>query len=213
MKTRLIRFKQNYLSFPKYLLVRPFDGFYEFKHHNVGRLSVAVVFIALFMFFRIYQFQYESFAINPNNPQMLNSLQEIFSAGLLIMLFAVGNWSVTTLMEGKGTFKEILMITGYALFPIIIIGYPAVFVSNFLTLEEMGFYNLTMGISYFLAAWMLFMGILNIHEYGLGKTLIAFLATFVAMSVMMFFGLLFFDLIQQFIAFVSAIYQELSLRY
>jgi len=116
-------------------------------------------------------------------------------------------------MEGKGKYKEILMVTGYALFPIIIIGFPAVILSNFLTLEEMAFYTLIMGIAYALAAWMLFMGILNIHQYGLGKTVLAFIATFLAMAVMMFVGLLFFDLIQQFISFIASIYEELNLRY
>ncbi len=213
MKTKLKRFKQHFLSFPKYLMVHPFDGFDDFKRFKKGKLYVAITMIVLFMFLRIYAFQYESVIINPNNPQNLNSLELIFSAGLLIMLFAVGNWSVTTLMEGKGTFKEIFMVTGYALFPVVIIGFPSIFISNFLTMEELGFYHLMIGVSYFLAGWLLFMGILNIHEYGLGKTLVAFFATVVSMSVMMFFGLLFFDLIQQFIAFVSSIYQELSLRY
>lgn len=143
----------------------------------------------------------------------LNSLQEIFSVALLIFLFTVGNWSVTTLMEGKGKYKEILMVTGYALFPVVILGYPAIILSNFLTLEEMAFYTLLMGIAYALTAWMLFMGILNIHQYGLGKTILAFIATIIAMSVMMFLGLLFFDLIQQFISFIVSIYEELNLRY
>ena len=57
------------------------------------------------------------------------------------------------------------------------------------------------------------MGILNIHQYGLGKTIVAFILTVVAMAVMMFFGLLFFDLIQQFIEFIASIYEELNLRY
>jgi hypothetical protein len=129
------------------------------------------------------------------------------------LLFTIGNWSVTTLLEGKGTYKEIFMVTGYALFPLIIIGYPAVVLSNFLTLEEMALYTLIMGIAYALSAWMLFMGLLNIHEYGLFKTIGALILTAVAMGVMMFLGLLFFDLIQQFIAFIVSIYEELSLRY
>ena len=142
-----------------------------------------------------------------------SSLQEIFAVFLLVILFTVGNWSVTTLMEGKGKYKEILMVTGYALFPLIIIGYPSVFLSNFLTLEEMAFYGLLMYIAYGLTAWMLFMGILNIHQYGLAKTIGSLILTVVSMSVMMFVGLLFFDLIQQFISFIASIYEELSLRY
>ena len=212
MKTKLKSIYNDYIKFPKYILFHPFDGYEEFKRYKKGKLLVALVFIALFAFFRIFEYQYEGFIINPNNPLMLNSLQEIFSVLLLVILFSVGNWSVTTLMEGKGSYKEILMVTGYSLFPLIIIGFPAVIISNFLTLEEIALYSLLMYMAYISTGWMLFMGILNIHQYGLFKTVIAFVATVASMSVMMFLGLLFFDLIQQIISFVAAIYEELSLR-
>lgn len=213
MKTKLQYILQHYVKFPKYILFHPFDGYDDFKRYKQGKLSVAIWFIALFALFRIVLYQYEGFVINTRNPLDLNSVSEIFSVVLLVFLFTVGNWSVTTLMEGKGSYKEILMVTGYALFPIIIIGFPSVLLSNFLTLEEIALYQLFMAISYVLAGWMLFMGILNIHQYGLFKTILAFIASFVAMAVMMFLGLLFFDLIQQFIAFIVSIYDELSLRY
>ena len=105
------------------------------------------------------------------------------------------------------------MVTGYALFPLIVIGFPAVILSNFLTLEEIAFYQLLMYVAYISTGFMLFMGVLNVHHYGLFKTILAFLATVISMSVMMFMGLLFFDLIQQFIAFIVSVYEELSLRY
>lgn len=214
MKTdRLSRFINDFIRFPQYILFHPFNGFEDFKRHKQGKLKVAILFIFLFAMLRIVTFQYESLLINTNDPMRLNSLNEIFSVLLLVFLFTVGNWSVTTLMEGKGNYKEILMVTGYALFPIIIIGFPAVLLSNLLTLEEMPFYTLLIGLSYVGAGWMLFMGMLNIHQYGLFKTILAFIATLVSMSVMMFVGLLFFDLIQQFISFIMAIYEELSLRY
>ncbi len=202
----------DYLSFPRYIMMHPFDGYDEFKTEKKGKLSVALVFIGLFALLRILTYQYESFLINERNPMLINNLQEIFVVALLISLFVTANWSVTTLMEGKGKYKEILMVTGYSLFPVILIGYPALFISNLLTLEEMAFYTLAIGIAYFLTAWMLFMGILNIHQYGLFKTVGAFLLTVVSMMVMMFLGLLFFDVIQQIIAFISAIIEELGLR-
>ena len=213
MKTKFSTFKENYLSFPKYVLFHPFDGYEEFKRYEKGKMNVAITFILLFAFLRIFTYQYEGPLINNRNPLLLNSLEQIFSVILLVGIFTIANWSVTTLMEGKGKYKEIFMVTGYALFPVIIVGFPAVIISNFLTLEEMAFYTLAVSISYVAAGWMLFMGILNIHNYGLFKTILAFLATFIAMAVLMFLGLLFFDLIQQFISFVASIYNEISLRY
>jgi hypothetical protein len=139
-------------------------------------------------------------------------MTEVLTVLIVFVLFVLGNWSVTTLMSGKGKLKDIFLVTSYALFPIILIGFPAVYISNFLTIEEMGLYSLTMGITYFMAGWMLFLGILNIHEYGLLKTVMTFILTVVAMAFMAFLGLLFFDVIQKLIAFITSIYNELRLR-
>lgn len=213
MKNRLKSIFNDYIKFPLYIALHPFDGYEDFKRYKKAKFKVAIVFILLYAYFQIFSFSNLGFLINANNPQDLNSLQEFFSVILIVFLFTVGNWSVTTLMEGKGTYKEILMMTGYSLFPLLIIGFPAVILSNFLTLEEMALYNLLMYVGYIGTGWMLFMGVLNIHAYGLFKTILAFLATFVSISVMMFVGLLFFDLIQQFIAFIASIYEEFNLRY
>ena len=213
MKTKLKQIYNDYIRFPKYVLFHPFDGFEDMKRYKKGKLSVAIVFIILYAYFQIFSYQNLGFLVNDKNPLLLNSLQEILSVAMLIFLFTVGNWSVTTLMEGKGNYKEILMVTGYSLFPLIIIGFPSVILSNFLTLDEMAFFQLLMYVAFISTGFMLFMGILNVHHYGLFKTLLAFLATLISMSVMMFVGLLFFDLIQQFIAFVASIYEEISLRY
>ncbi len=213
MKTRLKTIFNDYVRFPYHILVHPFDGYEEFKRYKKGKLGVAIVFIIIFAYYQIFSFQNLGFLVNLNNPSDLNSLQEVFSVLLIVFLFTVGNWSVTTLMEGKGSYKEILMVTGYSLFPLIILGFPAVILSNFLTLDEMAFYQLIMYVAYIGTGWMLFMGILNIHQYGLFKTILAFIATMVSIAVMMFVGLLFFDLIQQFIAFIISVIQEINLRY
>lgn len=212
MKTKLKNFWFNFVKFPVYVLFHPVDGYDELKRYKKGKIYVAVIFMFLFGLLRIYTYLNESFIINNNNPSALNIASEFFSLFLLLFLFTVGNWSITTLLEGKGNFKEIFLVTGYALFPVILIGFPSVFISNYLTMEEMGIYTLLKGVGYFATGWMLFMGILNIHEYGLFKTILTFALTVVAMAFMAFLALLFFDLIQQFVSFVSTIIKELRLR-
>ncbi|HHV33933.1 MAG TPA: YIP1 family protein [Acholeplasma sp.] len=213
IKLAIQKFWYNFIRFPKYVLFHPFDGYDELKREKKGKVSVAVIFMLLFILLRIYKYLGEGFVINPRNPLALNTFDEFFSVALLIFLFTVGNWSITTLLEGKGTYREIFIVTGYSLFPVVIIGFPAVFISNYLTLDEIGLYSLAMSAAYFLTGVMLFMGILNIHEYGLLKTIFTFILTVVAMAFMAFLGLLFFDLIQQFLSFVKSVYQELRLRY
>ncbi len=213
IKLALKNFWANFFKFPSYVLFHPFDGFDDLKREKKGKVYVAVIFMVMFFLLRIYIYLDESFVLNQRDPMSLNTFVELFSVFLLIFLFTVGNWSITTLMEGKGTYKEIFTVTGYSLFPLIIIGFPAVFFSKYLTLDEIGLYTLAMGFAYFLTGIMLFMGILNIHEYGLLKTILTFILTIVAMAFMAFLGLLFFDLIQQVITFIRAVYQEIRLRY
>lgn len=203
----------EYIRFPLYIVFHPFDGFDELKREKRGKVSVAVTFIILFGIIRIIQIQYTGFIIFDRNPSQMNSLKEIFSTILLVALFVIGNWSVTTLMEGKGSAKEIFITTGYALAPLLYISVFSIVLSNLVTLEEVGIYNLILLLGYIFFGWTLFMGMLNIHEYGLFKTIAAFLVTAVSMAVMIFVGLLFFDLIQQLVTFVKMILEELSLRY
>ena len=211
-RRKMKNFWQDIFKFPSYLIFHPFDGFYELKRERKGKTWVGLTFLLLFVLFRIYQYLNESIIINFRNPNNLNTMTEILTVGLVFVLFVLGNWSVTTLLSGKGKMRDIFLVTSYALFPIVLIGFPAVFISNYLTMEEMGIYTLTMGIAYVIAGWMLFLGILNIHEYGLLKTIITFVLTIVAMAFMVFLGLLFFDVIQQVIAFITSIYDELRLR-
>lgn len=213
MSEKIKTFYQNFIKFPIYVLFHPFDGFYDFKFLKKGKVKIASLFIALFAILRIVEIQYVGFVVRDYDPANLNSLKEIIAVIIVITLFIIGNWSVTTLMSGKGNMKEIFLVTGYSLMPIIFIGYPSIIISNIIGIDEVGFYQILIGISYVATGWMLFMGLLNIHEYGLGKTIGAILFTVASMILMVFIGLLFFDLLQQFIGFVSMIWKEINLRY
>lgn len=213
MTNKLKTFYNDFIKFPSYVLFHPFDGFYDFKFEKKGKFKIAVLFIALFAILRVLEIQYVGFVVRDYDPTNLNSFKEIIAVLIVLALFVVGNWSVTTLMNGKGNMKQIFMVTGYSLMPIVFIGYPAIIISNVIGFDEVGFYQILIGISYFGTFWMLFTGLLNIHEYGLGKTIGAILFTLAAMLLMVFIGLLFFDLLQQFIGFLSMIWKEINLRY
>lgn len=212
ISTNLKSFWYNIFKFPSYLIFHPFDGYYELKREKKGRVYVGIIFLILFILFRIHKYLNESIIINNRNPNTLNPMTEVLTVIFIATLFVLGNWSVTTLLEGKGKLRDIFLVTTYALFPVVLIGIPAVYISNFLTMEEMGLYTLTMGVAYGIGGWMLFLGILNIHEYGLMKTIMTFILTIVAMAFIAFLGLLFFDVIQKLIAFIVSIYDELRLR-
>lgn len=60
--------------------------------------------------------------------------------------------------------------------------------------------------------FLLFTGIMTVHQYTVTKMLITSVLTVIAMLALAFIYLLFFHLISEFVMYVTAIWQELSFR-
>lgn len=195
-----------------YTVSHPMDAYYEIRHRERGSVPIAVLLVMLFSFsFSINRIA-ASFVVNNVYPLSVNALTELIAVLLLYLLFCVGNWSITCLMEGEGRLKDIAIAVGYAMIPIIVCYNIATIVSQFVAADEEAFYwvILVVGIAYGLL--MMLMGIMQVHNYTLGKTLVTIFLTFIAMFIIIFIVLLFADLITQVYNFFYSIYQELIYR-
>ncbi|MFD2874882.1 YIP1 family protein [Paenibacillus rhizoplanae] len=115
-------------------------------------------------------------------------------------------------MDGEGKFAEIVITTGYALLPLILINIPNILLSNVITLREASFYHLLDALATLWFVWLLFIGTMTVHQYTVLKTITTMLLTLAVVGIIIFLGLLFFNLIQQIVSFVYTVYQELSIR-
>jgi len=206
-------FVKHYIKFPTFILTHPIKGFDYFKREKEGKMQVAVVFMLLMILLRILKFQYTGFVISQNDPNDLNSIKEIALVVLPIVLITVANWSITTLFDGKGTMRDIFMMICYCLYPMLWTETIGLIFSNFITVEEAGFYYLIIGIGTFLTAYLMFFGLLTVHEYGVLKCIGSIIGTIISLLVILFVILLAFDLFQQIYGFFYTIYREISLRY
>lgn len=198
---------------PIYTMLHPFNGFWEMKYERKGRISLALLILVLLTLLTIVKRQYSNFVVNYNHLSELNSLAELQYIVLPFLLWCVANWSLTTLMDGEGKFKDIVMATGYALLPIVIVILPQTLISHLMTIEESSFYYLLDTIAYGWALWLLFIGTMTVHQYTPGKTVLTMLLTVVVIGIILFLGLLFFSMMQQLLGFVVSIYRELSFRW
>ena len=87
------------------------------------------------------------------------------------------------------------------------------YLSNVVTENEVGFLNLLYIVATFLQGYLIFMGLVVLHEYGIGKTLATVFLTVIATMVIMFIALLIFDLSQQIYGFLYSLYYEISMRF
>src|SRR5690554_4266583 len=131
------------------------------KYEGKGKIRVAILILTLLVLTIILQRQFAGFLVNFNDPRYLNSLDDIQFTVLPFLLFCIANWSITTLMEGEGKFKEIVMATGYALLPIVLINLPLTFISRVMTSEETAFYYLVNGFATIWFCFLLFVGIMT----------------------------------------------------
>ncbi len=204
--------KQDFIKFPLHLILHPFDGFWDMKFESKGKVRVSLAILAMLVLTLILQKQYAGFLVNFVDPRGLNSLDDLQFTVLPFLLFCVANWSITTLMEGEGKFKEIVMATGYALLPMVLINLPITFISRYITQEETAFYWLLNSVASLWFVLLLFIGIMTVHQYTPAKTVLILSLTVVAMGFVVFLGTLAFSLGLQIYWFIYDVYREILFR-
>ncbi|MDK2992629.1 MAG: hypothetical protein PWP48_1862 [Clostridiales bacterium] len=200
------------LGYSFHVIFHPFDGFWDLKHEKRGSLSAAFIIIILLIVTFVLRRQLTGFAFNTNNPKTLNIFTEIFSVVIPYGLWCVANWCLTTLMDGEGSFTDIVIATAYATVPLILINLPLIPFSHIITAEEGAFYTFFAQLAVFWCGLLIVLGTMVTHQYTIGKTIGTSLLTIVGMGIIIFIGLLVFDLLQQMITFVYTIYREITFR-
>lgn len=190
----------------------PVDGYYWIRHRNLGSVPIAILLVVMFSLCFSLNRIGASFVVNDVEPRTVDSFEELTGVVLLYLLLCVANWSVTCLMGGEGRMRDIFIAVGYAFAPLI----PAMLLgtafSYLIVLDEAAFYGMIIGIGIAYAVMMLLIGIMQIHNYTLMKTLQTLLLTFIAVLIIIFVVLLLADLVGQVVNFVKSVYTEIVFR-
>ena len=206
---------QRYLKSMAYgfhVITHPFDGFWDLKRESRGTLSAALTFAVLTVLMLVMQKQGTAFLFNRNRLEEVDMMVDIVTVGMLFILWCVSNWCLTSLMDGEGKIRDIAIFTGYSLLPLLIIQFPLILVSHVITAEEGTFYYVLSVFSYIWTIALLVLGMMITHQYSMKKTLATTVLTLLGMAIILFIGLLFFSVIQQFLTFIVTAYKEIRFR-
>ena len=210
-KAWLSRYRQS-LRYALYVITHPFDGFWDLIHEKKGSIAAANTFLIMFLLIRVLKLIATNFQFISAPIQHINVFEEMGSLLLPFIVLCVANWAMTTLFEGKGRFKDIYMGMCYALVPYILIQLPMILVSNMLTFEEGSFYSVLLSVSVIWCVFLVFVGLMEIHDYGPGKTFIFLIVTVVGACVILFLMLVFFSLLSDAAAYFISLYREIIFR-
>jgi len=197
------------LKYPFYCMFHPFDGFYEVRHREKGSVGVALLLVFLFGLSYSINRRFAGFVVNYINPRSVDSRTEVLGIFFAVLLLACSNWSITSLMEGEGRFKDILIVLGYSMLPMVLTFIPATVLSWFIAQNEDGLYYLLINVSVIFTVILAMIGIMTIHNYSFGKTLVTLIFSFIALLIIIFIILLLLYLIQQVYTFFYSLYTEI----
>ena len=177
------------LRYSLYVIFHPFDGFWDLSREKRGSLGAANIIVFLVLLVRLLSMQFTPFLFMNVYWPSVNIIQQCLAVLLPLLFFVAGNWGLTTLFEGKGTFKDVYIATCYALTPYVLEG-------------------LSLGWS----GVLIICGMMQTHDYSLGKTLLFTIMTLLAMVVIIFLLLLFFSLVGDGIGYFVSLYKEVLFR-
>ncbi len=197
---------------PIYTLLHPVDSFDQFKDRKTESPLIATGIIILWFVIDTLSFFCTGFSFSTARVTDFNLLIEIFKTAGIFLLFVVANWSMCTLLNGKGTFKEIYCAIAYALTPYILsIGISAA-LSNVLTGSEGVFLTLITAVGTIWSIGIVAFALTTLHEYSFGKMIGSVILTFLAMAVIGFLMALFYTLMLQVWQFITSLVEEIKIR-
>ncbi len=199
------------LLYAFHLLLHPFDGFWDLKHEQRGsvRASFTIMMITIAAFF--YQAIGQGYSFNPRGDYSTVAIQ-VIAVAVPVILWCVGNWCLTTLFDGEGSFKDIFIATGYALTPLPIFVIVSTILTNVMTSSEGSMVSLIVTLGYVWVGILLFFGMLVTHSYSINKNIATTLGTILAMAIIIFVIVLFSSLVAKMVTFVFAIFSEIANR-
>jgi len=200
------------LKYSLYVCTHPLDGFWDLTHEKRGSIGAANVIIGLAVIVEVLRLTLTNFQFVTINMEYFNSLIVALRILLPVGLWTVANWSLTTLMDGKGRMFEIYMSVCYALTPYVIINAVMILLSQFITFDEGAIYWVLAGFSAIWTGILILAAMMMVHDYSLVKTILSSLLTIVGMGVMVFIFVIFFSLISDAVSYFISLYKEILFR-
>ncbi len=194
---------------PLFTMFHPYDGYegLKLKKGWSPTLSLGIL-VTLFLTLTAKWFL-TGFSFNHNRASDFNVFITLLQAFGIVLVCAIANWAVCTLIEGKGRFTDIICMMIYSLVPYIISMLISIVCTNVLTLEEDAFVAVIGLIGIAWTGILIFVGFMAIHQFSFSKNILSILMTVMGIAIIIFLMILFVGLMQQVVSFAKSIASEI----
>ncbi len=211
MRRKVVLVKNREIRLMFTTLVHPVNTFEEIKEKNSGSVLICLVLLVLYYVVSVLQELAGGFQFTIYDPANFNSLWVLARSVGFVLLWVAGNWMVCTLLQGKGRFREILIVTCYSLMPVIIEQVLRLILTNVLLIGEGDILGIMDTIAVLYMLILLTVGLIRIHDYSMSRFLATSLLTLIGMAAIVFLMIMIGLLLQQLAGFVVTVGMELMM--
>ena len=206
----------------KHSVFHPFEGFEDLRWKKGGSVLYATIVVLLWFVAQIIHDNLVGYQFAVTNTKMFSIVPYIVQTIAVFLVFVIAaqpGWlimrtdgSAPALLDGEGTIKKIYIYSAYSLIPYVAGLYIRTILSHVLIQDEVIFITCVTVISTAWSVLLMFNAIKAVHQYSIGKTILALLLTFVAMLIILILLVLLVALFQQVYVFISSVYTEITYR-
>jgi len=211
-KDNIIVIKNPKLRIAVRTFYHPFESFDLIKNKGMGSVPIAIGFLIVFYISSILCKLNSGFMFGVVDLSNFNSILVLLGSIGIVLLWAVSNWLVAVLFEGKGKMKEIICATCYSLTPMIIYNFSYLILSHVLIPSANSPFELFSSVCYLLTGVLLLLSITVLHDFSFFKAIAIAIVSVIAMAIVVFLLFLILTLSQDLISFVIGIINEIALR-
>lgn len=202
------------LAFMKHMIRHPIDAGYDLKHGKHGSVFAATVlyFLALVVWLvdQLYAarlFGSDLFVYKWQNPLVITSLVVV-----PVVLFVIGNYLISSIHDGEGTFKNVYIAVAYAFSAYILFTPLLTLLTHFLTLNEAFIHTLLKLVVVGYTLVLIFVATKETHDYSLNGTTKNLLLTVFFMVLVILAMAIMYMIWNELIGFITSLVEEVRYR-
>lgn len=210
MKNQYVTFFKRHWSYMKNMLRHPVDELYDLKKKKHGSVVSATVLFVLAFVIYLLDMLARSFTFRMVDTDQTSLLSVAVLFIVPAALWVIGNYMVSAISEGEGSFRSVYVSTAYALVPYVIIGPIVIVLTYVMTLNEAVILHYLWTIGIVWSAALLCMAVREIHNYTVKETVKIILLTLFFMIMAVIVSVILFLIGQQVVVFFQDIIEEVA---
>lgn len=191
--------------------IHPVRSFGQIQEKKMGSLKYCFIIIPIYYVVSILRYIAGGFAFTAYDPETFNSIEVLIRSVGLIALWIIVNWAVSTLFGGRGTVKQITVLTCYSLQPLIWGNIAAIILTNVLVPTESAFISILYTVLQLYTLLLIVIGTVVIHDYDAKHFIGTTFLTVLGIAIVVFLMIMIIMLVQQLGTFLITVLTELTL--